>query len=673
MQYKLIWSFILITTLTACTNRIEVKSEKTLIDSVSDFYDNNLYTNPDSLKTLLYESLDMVTDSLGYYKLRGLLASYYLSVGVYDSAYYHNKALISYFDRHGLADDSTNMKSKTYTNLSVLFYNLDRMDSAIIYGKEAIRSFLEAERYDFLPQLHINLADLYQFSGDFANASAEYRKGLMAADTIPGGDKFKPSIYNGLIKLYNNLENYPLADHYSMIQEVALDSMETYDQYFFCNTRANYYYFTKQYQKAIPWLYKAEKYVLKLNYPFQEAVVYSNLGEIYLLLHQEDSAKVYLDKTAKMFFLPEVVDASPGYHLNGLYAQYYLQIGDLRKAEELMTRPYAPEALVPTYVYYNDKRMEGFYEKKGDYKKAYEHRKRADLYNDSLRNVTIQNNIAEMDMRYSQDTTLLRRDVVIARQKQEVSQLQTYNVLILTCLVIVILGFIIGILYVRRKRERRYTRQMSVIAGLRMENIRNRVSPHFMFNVLNAVLPSLRQHPELAKPVDLLVQSVRDGLLTSEKMAITLEEEIRMVRNFLDLRKSIRSSVPVIDWNISDSVDTSVLVPSMIIQIPVENAVKYAFDDQRPENKIDITISSDNGFLNIIIADNGKGFDPGVYSVGNQGTGNGLKILYRTIELLNTRNQSHISFRIENLDKPEVGNHGTRITIVIPENYKYNV
>ena len=114
------------------------------------------------------------------------------------------------------------------------------------------------------------------------------------------------------------------------------------------------------------------------------------------------------------------------------------------------------------------------------------------------------------------------------------------------------------------------------------------------------------------------------------------------------------------------------LIPSMIIQIPVENALKYAFDGLQDEsNKLSISISQSETGLCIFIEDNGSGYDPGKYTDSKRGTGTGLKVLFRTIELLNSKNQEKASFDIQNLITSNIGQHGTRVTIFIPFNYQF--
>ena len=88
-----------------------------------------------------------------------------------------------------------------------------------------------------------------------------YRKALFLSDSIGMGDKMNYSIYSGLAKLYLELENYPLSDSYFKKAEQYWDKGNEYEQYYFANSRGNYYYVTKEYDDALIWFQRANTIV----------------------------------------------------------------------------------------------------------------------------------------------------------------------------------------------------------------------------------------------------------------------------------------------------------------------------------------------------------------------------------------------------------------------------
>ena len=212
-----------------------------------------------------------------------------------------------------------------------------------------------------------------------------------------------------------------------------------------------------------------------------------------------------------------------------------------------------------------------------------------------------------------------------------------------------------------------------MVAELRMENIRNRISPHFVFNVLNAIMPTFKQYSELAHPLQLLIEVLRGNLLVSDKIAVELEEEIELVKKYITLRKETNPNTANVIWNVDQNISRNTLIPSMIIQIPVENSLKYAFDTTEYGNgQVIIFISQTEYGLHIHIKDNGSGYQPGIHKESKRGTGNGLKVLFRTIELLNSKNEQKATFDIQNIESSNSEEHGTLVTIFIPFNYQIN-
>ena len=72
--------------------------------------------------------------------------------------------------------------------------------------------------------------------------------------------------------------------------------------------------------------------------------------------------------------------------------------------------------------------LQHYYEQVGNYKKAYEYQKHDLQLNDSIRNERVRTRVAELDMRYRQDTIVMRKELVIEKQKgeMEVLKLTTY-------------------------------------------------------------------------------------------------------------------------------------------------------------------------------------------------------------------------------------------------------
>ena len=168
-----------------------------------------------------------------------------------------------------------------------------------------------------------------------------------------------------------------------------------------------------------------------------------------------------------------------------------------------------------------------------------------------------------------------------------------------------------------------------------------------------------------------LVKLLRQSLEMTEQISISLTKELAFIKEYLILEKNKLGEDFRLNLDIDERVNTDlVFLPAMIIQIPVENAIKHALRAKEGEKLLQIAISAVDNCTKISIQDNGAGYHPGATHSPNS-TGTGLKVLYQTIQLLNTKNTNKISYAIENINEPNTS--GTRVNIIIPLQYSFDL
>lgn len=265
----------------------------------------------------------------------------------------------------------------------------------------------------------------------------------------------------------------------------------------------------------------------------------------------------------------------------------------------------------------------------------------------------------------------------VPNSQDKASLWQATAILSLSISVLLIVATTLFVLNWHKQQQLKLHRQLALINKLQMNEMRNRITPHFIFNVLNAVLPSFMQYRDLEQPLHKLVKAIRYSLADSESIVLSLGDEICRVQAFLQLRTIGYPESGNVEWEIGADVSLETSIPGMCIQIPVENALKYAFLPSSIQSKptIRVAIHYYTTFLCITIEDNGNGFRPKQEAVTatNQGTGSGLNILCRTIEMLNQSNDFPIVFRITNLSDLSPELHGTRVSINIPSTYRFEL
>ncbi|MDR1381901.1 MAG: histidine kinase [Tannerella sp.] len=632
-----------------------------------EHYRDSIFRNPQAAIKAFSEAQAHAEDSAGFYLLQTYISACYHNLNDFESMRVSCRQVLDFCSREeaGGRTPPAQVEASGLNQTGVLFQQEGLLDSALVYYERAYHFFLSIDNC-------INLADCYMQKGNYPMSGFYFRRALFVADSLGAGDIYRYPIFSGMARLYQELDNFAFADSYYEQAAAFIGEISLPEQFLFANSRGNFYYMEKEYGKALACFRDADSLAGMLSQPLSQGIARINMGEVYILSGQSDSARFYLDSGKALLDAVVSTHAPFRFYVNGLYASLALLESNLPEAEALLLQPYDTTLINPQYIYFHNRRMQELYLRKQDFRNAWFYRSQAEAYDDSLRNIKVQNNIAEIDFRYSQDTTLLKKDIQIASSENRA--LQWRNASLWTLVVfLAILSAVIGIYIYRKKAsELLQLRQRTLIVGLRMNVIRNRISPHFMFNALNLVMPDLRKYRELETPFRIVIQMLRDNLRASEHIAVTLSEEIGLVKNWLQYQELRNPGQIRTTWDIGTGTSMQTLLPSMSIQIPVENALKYAFFPNDADARLLIRIYTENGMLHIYIEDNGAGYNPGRPADPERGTGSGLKMLRHTIELLNSGNSNHIFFDMENIH-PEAVRKGTRVILIIPLTFHFDL
>ena len=87
---------------------------------------------------------------------------------------------------------------------------------------------------------------------------------------------------------------------------------------------------------------------------------------------------------------------------------------------------------------------------------------------------------------------------------------------------------------------------------------------------------------------------------------------------------------------------------------------------------MDVSYVDSKGVL-IHVVDNGAGLSSTSRLSVSRGTGNGLKTLYSTVDLLNVRNASKMKISIVDMSSAEPSSHGTDFQLFVPYDYKFEI
>lgn len=583
-------------------------------------------------------------------------------------------------------DQETTFKIQSYAdNLQgVLLQAVGKREPARTYYIKAYRELMKLDHHNDAIDICINIADASRQLGKLADASSWYRRANFLADSL-NLHEAQNSILAGLGQVYNDLRNYQLAHFYFRKAERQYPPRNPKDAHFFYNSWGNVYSSQEKPAEALKCFLKAQKATLQMGQPFMTAVVDANLGQTYLELNRLDSAQKYLANTTKFFFVQPNMQNDLQFYIDGLNAALALKQNRLDKASAILSKPYDLSKMSPNYLYLYHKGWADLYERKGQFAKALQYQKLMKQYDDSLRNATMVSNVQENELRFKQDTAIVRRDLILQSTQAEAKSSRLILLLVIGLLVVGVLALVVFYRYKSLRHKHQHREEMNRMMALKMENVRNRFSPHFVFNVLNIFISNLPKGVNV-KPLRLLIQVLRANLLTCDQVAVSLEDELQMVMSYSALRHETNPLLPMPRFDIAKEVNMSLMLPSMILQIPVENALKHAFvgmEESGEKPLLDVKVWIEDGMLRIDVIDNGCG---GVGAVAGMGarktnaaasTGTGLRILNSTIEMLNAGNARKLYFRMQSragaADGGSDRQKGMCVSIGVPCEYDYSV
>ena len=644
--------------------------EQTFVDSLEVRVQDSLFSNVLYSRSQICDALVSALDSQSYYRMLALYGKTFFVSSDFDSVFYYYRRVKDFSPKAVKCPQWSSVLSEVYNMEGNVWMQLNHPDSAIMDYKEAYAHCLVGERLQRLPDICINIADAYLHRGDLAHTASYYRRALFLCDSLNLSEHTKFPVYYGLGQTYMELRDFDLSNHYYELAGQFFDEMNVGEKWTYLNNRGNHYYYRKNYQEALKYMRKANELVsAHSQMVFEQNFIKVNLGELYVLTDNLDSAQVYLDESYRFF--SKIQHNSAVYYIETQMIELALKKGNIAQAKQMIARTSPVGHLDANMLSIRNQYLQHYFERTGDYRHAYEYLKRDRRLDDSIRSERVQMRVAELDMRYRQDTVILRKEIKIQQQAREVKALRlSVYIGVLVC-VLLVAGTIVIIWYMRKKREFLRERFFRQINRVRMENLRSRISPHFTFNVLGREINQFKGSEEVKNNLMELVKYLRRSLELTEKLSVSLQDELDFVRSYIDLERGRVGGGFVPTITVEDGLDaTRIMIPSMIVQIPVENAIKHGLAGRDGAKELSICVSRQGNGIHITVADNGRGYLPQMSSA-TRGTGTGLKVLYQTIQLLNTKNKSDkIRFNITNRNE---GQTGTQVSVYIPFRFSYDL
>lgn len=141
---------------------------------------------------------------------------------------------------------------------------------------------------------------------------------------------------------------------------------------------------------------------------------------------------------------------------------------------------------------------------------------------------------------------------------------------------------------------------------IELKNLRSQLNPHFLFNSLNSIRALVDTEPAKAKnAVTTLSNLLRKSLIMGKENLVTIESELLMVSNYLELEKIRFEERLSVTWDIDDRLN-SFLIPPFCLQMLVENAIKHGISNIVDGGEVIIRTSRSNGNVEISVSNSGQ-------------------------------------------------------------------
>ncbi|MEY2830566.1 MAG: hypothetical protein RIQ33_2424 [Bacteroidota bacterium] len=513
-------------------------------------------------------------------------------------------------------------------------------------------------------------------------------------------ESIKADLYELWAGLYYQKSDFETAQKYSFKYLASAQASGNAFDIATCNTMiAQLFNQTNQAEKGIIYARNAVKLLPKLSNPDEKRQILYLLSKRYLW-HYQDTKKIGSLDTSELFSEQQLKVAKQINNLNSVSKAFsnlegvayergnfkkafiYLDsafkyidnslLGDKRvnyydKADLCIEMKNFKEAdrFADSSLYYDKQLKSPSYmaesyelkakiaELKNDYKTALSFKELAKAITDSISNVDRTAAVTLLEKKYNQ-----------AKNESTIKDLAQKQQLYL---MLAIIGFFAAIAFAFYLRQQSLQHKKNILETEQRLN-RARMNPHFFFNALTSLQKfalSDGNGEAMASNLSKFSNIMRETLESTYKEYVTIEQEMDFLNEYMEVQKMRFPTSFTYEINAANDIEIDeVLIPSMIIQPFVENAIEHGFSGINYPGKMGINFMKNNTEILIEIIDNGKGLNT-TPKENNEHISRASQIIKDRIYLLNIKLKTKAGFSIDNnTDK------GVIVKIHLPLLYK---
>lgn len=184
-------------------------------------------------------------------------------------------------------------------------------------------------------------------------------------------------------------------------------------------------------------------------------------------------------------------------------------------------------------------------------------------------------------------------------------------------------------LYFSITKVRQLRQTSELLKSSQLDALKNQLNPHFLFNAINNIRALILEDPARAREMlARLADMLRYSLSKDDQAKVTLSAELAIVNEYIALCSIQFEERLHFSVNAGQNCQQA-LVPKLLLQLCVENAIKHGISTDIDGGSIDVTVHITNNMLNIsIINDGSLDTDANHQGVGLQNIRQRLALLY---------------------------------------------
>ena len=593
---------------------------------------------------------------------------------------YANDDMIAYNDLMGKIA-ATNLKkkqnavlTKRYTMFLAAYYNNiglrheeTRDAKALLYVDKALKLYAQVGTYDEYYSGLVTKGLLLSRRKRYKEAIDCYFKALKFFERNPAENVDGISyVYSNLGVLYADQNQYRESIAYmkksivyldKKVQEVTVeDELQKFTMYYNIGSS---YITLEEYSSAVQNLKTALALAEKHN---QSSYISFALGKLALVDLQQNKFDEAQKKLNKAHEISES-DLSKAFTKVKL-GQVYLHKKEYDKAHRFLEQGLALANKINNADLQQQasQMLYEIYKIQGNYKESVAMLERFQKLKDSTKIEESQNELRQQQLQYDYEKKELRYK--LKTQKESAAK---NNILILLSSAFVLL--LMGAYWLYRNNKQKQALSILEKSELNRRLLLTQMNPHFIFNSIDNI-QSLIYHKQDVEAVNYLAKFsklTRQILEYSGENYITLEQEIEMIENYIGIQQLLFDNQFDFTIRVGENIDPSmVLLPPMLTQPFIENAIKHGFHQSTGKGMIDIGFIMKNDKLFFEITDNGAGFS----DIQNAGPNKSLAMKITQERLQQISKRKDFELQKQNTTDGENKVNGARVFFEIPYLYE---